>query len=320
MELSMLRLVDQIETEDDAYRFLEGMRWADKPVCPHCGVIDDHYFLTPKDPAGRKTRTGNYSQRRVWKCKSCRRQFSATTGTVFHGSKLPLRKWLLILFDMCTAKNGISCREVERKYDVTPKAAWFALHRLREAMRREPLAGLLTGEVEVDETYYGPKARGRHGIAAIQANKKPIVTLISRETGEARSQYVERVTSETLAQVVREHMTTDAILMTDGHKGYLRVGPEQAEHHRVNHAQGEYARTTKNGRRAHINAAEGYFSRLKRSLNGTYHHVSLDHLDRYLAEFDYRWSTRKLTDTQRMQRVIAQAAGRRLTYRPLIGD
>lgn len=322
MELSILRLVDMIETEDDAYRFLEQMRWPTKPVCPHCGSVDDHYFLTPKDPHGRKTRTGNYSQRRVWKCraKECRRQFSATTGTVFHGSKIPLRKWLLIMFDCCTAKNGMSCREVERKYDLTPKAAWFALHRLREAMKREPMAGLISGEVEVDETWHGPKIRAKNTPRAkAVARKVPIIALVSRETGEARSQVAERVTSETLHSFVREHLTTDAILMTDGNFGYRQVGPEQAEHHRVNHQQGEYARTTANGRRAGINLAEGYFSRMKRSLNGVYHHVSPEHLPRYLAEFDYRFSTRKLSDTQRMVRLVEQSAGRRLKYRPLAG-
>lgn len=319
MEFSLPRLADRLVDEASAYELLEEMRWAGVPVCPHCGHDGKCYFLASRDPEGRKTRTGNRSQRRVWKCSACRKQFSATTGTVFHGSKIPLRTFLMIVFDMCTAKNGLSCREVERKYDLTPKAAWFALHRLREAMKREPLSALLTGEVEVDETYVGPRFRRGTPDRNPIHNKRPIVTLISRESGEARSQHVERVTSESLAAVVREHTSPDAILMTDGHKGYRGVGPTMAEHHWVNHQIGEYARTTPNGRRAGINMAEGYFSRLKRSLNGTYHHCSIEHLHRYLAEFDYRYSTRKMTDTARMHRLISQAAGRRLTYRPLIG-
>ena len=111
------------------------------PVCPHCestGV----YFLNPANGVSRKTRTGANSERRVWKCGACRKQFSATTGTVFHGSKISIRKWLFVFFEMCANKNGIAAREIERKYELTPKSAWFMTQRIREAMKRDPLAGL----------------------------------------------------------------------------------------------------------------------------------------------------------------------------------
>src|SRR6476619_5529004 len=142
--LSIPVLAERIPDEAAAYVFLEGLRWPDKPVCPHCGSINDHYFLNPQGE-GRKTRTGSVSQRRVWKCKDCRKQFSVLTGTIFHGTKIPVRTWIFVVFEMCASKNGVAAREIERKYDLTAKSAWFMTHRIREAMRREPLVGMLGG-------------------------------------------------------------------------------------------------------------------------------------------------------------------------------
>src|SRR3954452_12747183 len=146
-DLSILKLSEKLRTEADAYLFLEQLRWGDKPVCPHCGSVRKPYFLTPKNGESRKTRTGADSQRRVWKCAECRKQFSVLTGTIFHGSKIPVRIWIFVIFEMCSSKNGVAAREIERKYQVTPKSAWFMLHRIREATKRDPLAGLLSGRI-----------------------------------------------------------------------------------------------------------------------------------------------------------------------------
>ncbi|MDP9445169.1 MAG: transposase [Actinomycetota bacterium] len=133
-------LMAQSETEADAYALLERLRWDGHPVCPHCGSLARHYFLRPANGASRKTRTGAASERRVWKCKDCRKQFSVLTGTIFHGTKIPVRTWLMVVFEMCASKNAVAAREIERKYDLTAKSAWFMVHRIREAMKREPLA------------------------------------------------------------------------------------------------------------------------------------------------------------------------------------
>lgn len=138
--------------EADAYVYMENLRWAGRPVCAHCGS-DRVNLLNPTNGIDRATRTGNRSQRRVWKCYACRKQFSVTTGTIFHGSKVSLEIWVLVLFEMCANKNGLAAREVERKYGLTPKTAWFITRRIREAMRREPLAGLIANTtIESDET------------------------------------------------------------------------------------------------------------------------------------------------------------------------
>jgi transposase-like protein len=319
-EISIGRLANRIPTEADAYKYLEDLRWQGEPVCPHCGNIGA-YYLAPKNGVQRRTRTGSGSQRRVWKCKACRKQFSVLTGTIFHGTKIPLRSWLFVVFEMCASKNGVAAREIERKYDLTPKTAWFMLHRIREAMKREPLASMLTGTIVVDETYIGGLEKNKH------ANKRPrsgrgtvgktaVLSLIHSESGEVRSVVVPDTTGLTLKQAIEDQAkSSGSILVTDEHVSYKGIGPVFDSHQTVTHAQGEYVRggyTT--------NEVEGYFSQLKRSIDGTHHHVSKVHLQRYLAEFDYRFSTRESTDTARMIRLVEQTGGRRLTYRPLTAD
>lgn len=317
MEFNIASLAQRIATEADAYRFLEELRWGDQPVCPHCGSVREPYFLNPKNGSTRKTRTGSDSERRVWKCADCRKQFSALTGTVFHGTKIPVRKWVFVIFEMCSSKNGVAAREIERKYDLTPKAAWFMLHRLREAMKRDPIAGLLSGQVAADESWYGGKPSNRHGHkrgkgGRGQTDKTPIVALVSQETGEVRSRALPEVTGDNLQRVLGEELDAGAThLQTDSARHYRPLARDFASHATVNHDAGEYARDG-----VSTNVVEGYFSQLKRSLDGTHHHVSREHLPRYLAEFDFRYSTCKESDTERMQRLLGRhVARRRLMYR-----
>jgi transposase-like protein len=318
-KFNILRLAQQIPTEAAAYEFLEDLRWNGQPVCPHCGSVRKHYFLTPKNGTSRKTRTGADSERRVWKCADCRKQFSVLTNTIFHGTKIPVRMWVLVVFEMCASKNGVAAREIERKYGLTPKTSWHMLHRIREAMKREPMAGMLSGRVIVDETYFGGMPSNRHGYKPQermpgQTDKIKILALVSRETGEVRSRVIPDVTGETLRNVLIEHVdAANTHLHTDEARYYPPVARAFASHSTVNHRTGEYV--SKDG--ATTNQAENYFAQLKRSIDGTHHHVSREHLARYLAEFDFRFSTCKATDTDRMRRLLARrVAGRRLTYRP----
>ena len=316
-KLSFLKLADTLRSEADAYRYLEQLRWGDRPVCPHCGSVRKHYFLNPENGESRKTRTGTASQRRVWKCADCRKQFSVLTGTIFHGTKIPVRVWVLVVFDMATAKNGMSAREVERKYGLTPRTAWFMCHRIREAMKREPIAGLLTGRVVADETFYGGKPSNRHGHNPMGAprgpyagNKTPIMSLVSRETGEVRSRVLNDVKPDNLRAVLREHVDPKAThLHTDSSGPYKSMGREFASHQMVNHMEREYVRGD-----VSTNQAESYFAQLKRSLDGTHHHVSRRHLHRYVTEFDFRYTTCNFADADRMAMIVKRTGGRRLTY------
>src|SRR5438552_448429 len=125
MGMTVIDIADRVQTEADAYRFMEQLRWGEgAPACLHCNSADT-VLIVPKNGHSRATRTGSQSQRRVWRCRSCRKQFSVLTGTVFHGTKISLRKWVLVVFEICTSKNGVSAREIERKYGLCPRTAWF---------------------------------------------------------------------------------------------------------------------------------------------------------------------------------------------------
>lgn len=235
VELSVIALADRIQTESDAYAFLEELRWNGTPVCPHC-ESERVYFLNPENGVSRKTRTGSASQRRVWKCGACRKQFSVLTGTIFHGTKISVRKWLFVIFEMCADKNGVAAREIERRYDLTPKSAWFMLHRIREAMKREPLAGMLRGTVVADETFIGGKPKNKHqqGRPLRLPNggkgrsgpigKTAVLSLVSRETGEVRSMVVPEVTGNSLRKAMQEHVDLpNTTLHTDASGPYKKI-------------------------------------------------------------------------------------------------
>jgi len=312
-------LMRRLTSEAAAYELLEELRWNGHPVCPHCNSIDRATYLNPANGVSRRTRTGAASQRRVWKCRDCRRQFSVLTGTFFHGTKISIRSWILVILEMCASKNGVSAREIERKYDLTAKTAWFMLHRIREAMKSGPLAAILSGTIAADETYIGGKAHNKHGRGrtggvpawARKDNKTIVFSLVHRESGTVRSAVVPDVTGATLRKVMADHVNmADSDLMTDEGLWYGPLGREFKTHETVNHSAYEYGRGP-----VTTNHAEGYFSQLKRSLDGTHHHVSREHLPRYLAQFDFLRSTHKLDDSERMRIVLERAAGRRLTYK-----
>jgi transposase-like protein len=203
--------------------------------------------------------------------------------------------------------------ELHRLLGVTQKTAWFMLHRIREAMKPEGggLLGNGGGVVEADETYWGNSKRSK----AAQgykgrgyAHKEKIVSLVERG-GKVRSFHVKAVTAKTLKPILLSQIAKDAHLMTDEASMYAVVGKEFASHNVVTHSSGEYVRG-----KAHTNTIEGYFSRLKRGLVGTYHHVGAQHLNRYVTEFDFRYNTRKGTDVERASAVIEGIGGKRLMY------
>lgn len=333
--MTVIQLGDRVRTEGDAYKFMEELRWGDHgPACPHCDSRAATY-IRPMNGESRKTRTGAMSERRVWRCDSCRKQFSVITGTVFHGTKVSLRKWVLVIFEMCASKNGVSAREVERKYGVCGRTAWFMMHRIREAMKTDALVQTMRGVVVADETFIGGKGKNRkHGqrfhppttdghIPIVPgkrrmndhlANKTAVLSLVD-STGQVRSRVVPDVTGATLRKAIAEQVDmANTILHTDEAKSYKTFAHELLAHETVNHSEDEYVRY-ENGKVITSNQAENYFSQLKRSLDGTHHHVSRTHLPRYLAEFDYRHSTRSMSDTERMAQLMGKVDGKRLTYK-----
>jgi transposase-like protein len=206
---------------------------------------------------------------------------------------------------MCSAKNGVSALELSRKLDIAYRSAWFMAHRIRYAMERPPIVDKLKGTVEADEIYIGGKAKGKRGRGA--ANKTPVVAIVERD-GEVPSQTMPVVTGKNIGKVLHEQIEKEAELMTDSYPAYKKPGTEFASHETVDHGKDEYVRGN-----VHTNTIEGYFSQLKRSIDGTYHAVSVKHLHRYLAEFDYRYSNRKIRE--RTIKTIRQFKGKRLMYK-----
>lgn len=268
---------------DKAREHLESIRWPNGPVCPHCGAFDRISKLQ-----GKSHRPG------VYDCGHCRDQFTVTVGTVFERSKISLDKWLLAAALMASSKKGISSKQIERMLNVTYKTAWFMTHRLREAMKHSGgVFGTGNAPIEADATYVGGKESNKHKSKRNSKNvggvgKQCVFTLVERG-GKARSFHIGNVSAKNLKPLIQEQLDTANIrLFTDGERILRVLTPIVGSHETVNHQAGEYVRGD-----VHTNTIEGFFSILKRGIIGTFHHVSPQHLQRYVAEFDFRYNHRE---------------------------
>jgi len=282
-----------LKSEKDARTYLEQLRWPNGPICPRCSATKIY----------RLNVTG--TTREVLKCAGCRKQFSVTVGTIFEDSHIPLTSWLHAIQLMSSSKKGFSAHQLHRMLGLTYKSAWFMAHRIRHAMAQPIFMDKLGGTVEVDETYVGGKG---HSFGRSTETKVPVVALVERG-GRVRSFVMPKITSKNLKGAVRAHVDPSAKLMTDCYPLYKGLDKEFASHDRLNHYYKEWVRGD-----AHTNTVEGYFSLLKRGLTGTYHHVSKQHLHRYLAEFDFRYSARKEDDAMRSMLAVKGTEGKRLQY------
>jgi transposase-like protein len=307
----MLNLAEtpQFQDAEKAREFLENLRWPDGAVCPHCGC-KTAYKLTAKPTSKRPVRLG------VYKCKDCEQQFTVTVNTIFEDSHIPLNKWLLAIHLLCASKKGMSAHQLHRTLGVTYKSAWFMAHRIRYMMGQSSYRTKLSGVVEADETYVGGKTKNRGGVGRPDAysKKRPVFSVLQRN-GDVRSFHVHRVTAENLIGTLRSNVENDACVVTDGYSSYDKVNEKFSRHEVINHSEGEYSREAKDGLRVHTNTVEGYFGLLKRGLTGVYHQVGSQHLHRYLAEFDFRYNARKISDTERTLLALSQAEGKRLQLR-----
>jgi transposase-like protein len=314
-DLDLTQIMAHFATDEAARQYLENVRWPNGPVCPHCSNADQAkiYAIAP-NPA-KKVRAGLYE------CKGCGGQFTVTVGTIFEDSKIQLRKWLVAWYLLCTSKKGVSALQIQRMLDIgSYRTAWFMMHRIRYALRDPVFADKLGeggGTVEADETFVGGKPRrrlfGRRGKGRARRNrptkKVPVVALVERD-GRVRSQSVPNVTGKTLRRVLNTHLDPSARLITDEWPAYIKPGKRFASHETVNHSRYEYARGD-----VHTNTIEGYFSLFKRGVNGTFHHIGHQYMDQYLAEFDFRYNHRKISDGERTIAGLKKVEGKRLTLR-----
>jgi len=299
---TLVEAIRYFSDPDVCLAFVVELRWPDGVTCPRCGSKEIRFL----------------AKRRIWECKAKhpRKQFSIKVGTIFEDSALSLDKWLAAIWMIANAKNGVSSYEIHRALGITQKSAWFVLHRIRLAMQTETF-GKLGGEVEVDETYIGGKARTMHrgkrkakGRGAV--GKAVVMGLLERH-GEVRTQVVSDITSRTLRPEVAKHVEPGATIYTDELASYKGLDREYA-HMVINHAEA-YAKG-----HVHTNGMENFWSLLKRGIKGTYVSVEPFHLFRYLDEEAFRFNTRKDNDAGRFLRVACQITGKRLQYKHLIGE
>tara|TARA_R110002110_G_scaffold385587_1_gene597218 strand:+ start:138 stop:1067 length:930 start_codon:yes stop_codon:yes gene_type:complete len=302
--------------EAAAFAHVEAMLWADGPVCPHCGVVDSAYRLTGVRTKASKKNPEGKERHGLWKCRECRKQFTVRKGTIFEESHIEMHKWLQAIHLMVSSKKGISSHQLHRVLEITYKSAWFLTHRIRECMRDGALApfGGNGGTVEVDETFIGQKHKKKEG-ARGYAHKNAMLTLVDRDTKQAKSIVVDDIKKDTLVPILRENIAKEAVIYTDEAKQYTHLGREFADHDFTTHSKGEYVKREKP--QVHTNTVEGFYSIFKRGMKGVYQHCGKQHLHRYAAEFDFRYNNRVangVDDVERGQIALRGATGKRLRY------
>lgn len=287
--------------DETARQYLEEIRWPNGPVCPHCKNDTKEKIWKLTANKEKKIREGLYQ------CNVCGKQFTVTIGTIFEDSHIPLRKWLIAWWLLCSSKKGISALQIKRMLKLgSYHTALFMMHRIRHALHDEVFSDKLSGVVECDETYVGGKENREQYESDSQ--KVPVVSMLERG-GRVRSQVMPRVTGNNLKKAVRDNVERCSRLMTDDHLGYRGLKWEY-EHGVVKHKAKEYVRGD-----IYTNTVEGFFSLLKRGIVGTFHSVSGKYLPLYMAEFDHRWNHRKTTDDERAVAGLHKIEGKRLTYK-----
>ena len=280
-------------------------RWTDgKAVCPKCNDTNNTFLPS----------------RKVWQCKNkeCRKQFSVKVGTIFEDSPIGLDKWLIAVWLIVSAKNGISSYEIHRSIGVTQKTAWFMMHRIRLAMENGTFEKL-SGEVECDETFIGGKAKNMHKWKREQkikgrgsVGKTAVFGALERQ-GRVSANVIQNTKKKTLHNEVKTKVEAGANLFTDEWKSYRGLN-ESYIHEVINHSI-EYVKGN-----IHTNGIENFWSLLKRTLKGTYVSVEPFHLERYLAEQTFRFNERKGNDKDRFLKIVEGISGKRLTYKELVGN
>lgn len=312
---SLIELNDYFKEEKTCFEFLALQIWDNgQPVCPFCNSTK---VYTTKSRSTKPSKKGIPEYR----CanKECAKKFSATKGTIFESSKIPLRTWFAAIYLLTTNKKGISSVQLSEQLQVTQKTAWFLNHRIRE-MYRETAPDMLEGIVEADETYVGGKNRNRHENKKVKdsggrslSDKTPVLGLLQRD-GKVLTFVVPNVSSDVLHTLMLDHVVEGSTLITDSHRSYLGLN-ETYNHIRVKPEEG----TFKTDRILHTNNIENFWSTFKRGYVGIYHFMSPKHLHRYTSEFGYRYNNRQDTGVTKFNDVVKNSGKVRLTYEKLIG-
>ena len=309
----LTKLQRGLMSEADARAMLERIRWPNGLACIYCGNMEvGRIEAKAKTYASGRT----VPARHLFKCKACKKQFSVTKGTIFEDSKIPLQVWITVMYRMCSSKKGISAHQIHREYGVGYETAWFMCHRVRWAMTdKNPTP--LTGTIEVDETYVGGKPRGHRSkrvgrpmseaIKEASARKTQVLGMLERG-GRVRAAALtdrgQRIRQTDVQATVRANVDLqNARLITDEHDYYF--GIDKVLPHDVIRHRSEYVRGV-----VHTQGIEGFWAGLKRQLVGTHHHVDAGYLNMYVQEQAFRYTARKITDTERWSSLMGQVDGR----------
>ena len=305
-EMDLITLMDKFGSDDKCRAYLEALRFPNGVTCLRC----------------ESNKISRIYKRNQFVCDACNYQFSVTVGTIFQDSHLPLQKWFAAIYLMCESRKGISANQMKRTLKVAYKTAWYLCHRIREAVKTDD-GILLSGICEVDETFVGGKAKNMHKadrekkIQGRGAVNKAMVLGAKQRGGDVRLVHEERADRATLHAFIKAKIADNAeCVMTDNFPAYQGIADENTRHETVNHNIGEYVRYDANGD-VHTNGIENVWSLFKRSIVGSFHHISEKHLDRYLDELEFRFNNRNnpylFRDT-----VLRLIASDNLEYKELI--
>ena len=264
-DIMLIQIIQRFDTDDKARKHVESVIWKDGVTCPHCQCKDQDKFSPIAANREKKVRAG------LRYCADCKSQFTVTIGTIFEDSKIPLRKWLIAWYLLCSSKKGISSLQLKRILEIgSYGTALFMSHRIRHALKETSYAEKLTGTIEVDETTFKAGA----GDGRKMGVKLAVVAMVQRG-GPVRSKVMPTVNGANLKQAIRENVQICSEIHTDANYAYRQLEPKFT-HKSVKHGAGEYSRHE--GENVVTTASvESFFSLLKRGVVGTFHHVSTQH-------------------------------------------
>jgi len=303
--VTLVQLIDRFATDDIARAHLESIRWENGIVCPKCGCKEQRQFSTIAPNPEKKVRAG------LRYCAECKSQFTVTIGTIFEDTHIPLRKWLIAWYLICSSKKGVSSLYLQRALELgSYRSALFMAHRIRYALKDSIFTDKLSGTVEVDECFVSG-AKESEVKPGRKRNLTPVVSMMERG-GRVRSQVMPVISGNNLKQAIRENVEICSEVHTDCNHGYVGLEPKYS-HHSVKHRANEFIRK-ESERVVTTCSVEAFFSLLKRGVVGTFHHISPKYLPLYLAEFDHRHNFRKVSDGTRTDMGLRKVEGKRLMY------